>query len=151
MSSHQHYSPVLPVDDNDAHSSHRTSQDSRDSIELKNVQHPGGSAASIAQQPKRSSPPPNSKVYNSNQQTWTLVFPQFFRWLGTAIFVALILATLKIFENMGNFSNNSKHLFNTVITALSLGLGLNFFVGTDVDFEADWLTQLFSYRKRLKI
>lgn len=132
MVSHQQYSPISPIDEFSLHTSDRTSHGSRDSIELTNVQNPGEPAALLDQKPKKSSPPPNSKLFNSNQQTWRLFFPQFFRWFGTVIFVGFILATLKIFENQGNFSNGSKHLFNTIITALSLGLGLNFFVGLGV-------------------
>lgn len=57
-----------------------------------------------------------------------LVFWQFFRWLWTAIFLAFLLATLKIFENKDNFSSGQKTLFNVINIALSLALGLNFFV-----------------------
>ena len=131
MFGHQQYSPISPIDETSRHDSDRTSQDSRDSIELRNLQRSEHPATPFNQKSKKSSPPPNSKVFNSNKQTWKLFFPQFFRWLGTAIFVAFILATLKIFEKQGNFSNKSKHLFNTIITALGLGLGLNFFVSLD--------------------
>ena len=134
MVSHQQYSPISPIDDNFHHDSEHTSQDSRESVELTNVQHQGQPAAPPAQQSKKGLPPPYSKVFNSNQQTWKLLFPQFFRWLGTVAFIAFILATLKMFENRGNFSNTSKHLFNTIVTALSLGLGLNFFVSLTVHF-----------------
>ncbi len=133
MAGHQQYSPISPIDETSHHDSDRTSQESRESIELKNIQRSEDPATPFNnQKSKKSSPPPNSKVFNSKKQTWKLFFPQFFRWLGTVIFVAFILATLKIFENQGNFSNNSKHLFNTIITALGLGLGLNFFVSLGV-------------------
>ena len=128
MSSHQQYSPVSPMDEIFRRGSNRTLNDSRESIELKNVQDPGETAAPLDPLSKDSSPPPHSRVFNSNKQTWKLFFPQFFRWLGTVGFVALILVALKVFENKDNFSHNSKYLFNTIITSLSLGLGLNFFV-----------------------
>lgn len=50
------------------------------------------------------------------------------RWIITLIFAALIIATLKVYEGMRNFSANQKTTFNTLITAFSLGLGLNLFV-----------------------
>ena len=143
--------PHSPIDESLSHNPDRTSQDSRESIELKIVQQPGESAAPLAQRPKKSSPPPNSKVFNSNQQTRKLFFPQFFGWLGTVVFVAFLRATLKVFENKGNFSNNTRHLFNTIITALSLGLGLNFFVSFVVYVEADLLMWFFMRIKRSKI
>ena len=128
MIGHHPYSPISPTDGSLHPDSDHLSQDSRETIELRN-QRPGQPAA-LAQnsQNRESLPPPNPKVFKSNQQSWKLFFPQFFRWLGTVVFIAFILTNLKLFENAGNFSSRSKHLFNTIVTALSLGLGVNFFV-----------------------
>lgn len=51
-----------------------------------------------------------------------------FRWIVTVGFIAAIVATLKIYERKRNFSSGQKTVFNTIITALILGLGLNLFV-----------------------
>lgn len=48
----------------------------------------------------------------------------------TIVFMALIIAALKIFEDRGNVTKFDKRLFNFVITGLSLLLGLGFFVST---------------------
>lgn len=53
---------------------------------------------------------------------------QIFWWLLTITLSAFILGTLKIYEEEGNFTSVQKHTFNTISTALILGLGLNFFV-----------------------
>ena len=52
---------------------------------------------------------------------------QFFRWLGTAFFAALIAITFKIYAIKGVITATQKTTFNAIITALSLGVGLNFF------------------------
>lgn len=52
----------------------------------------------------------------------------------TIVFIALVIAALKIFENRGNMSKLGKRLFNLVITGLSLLLGLSFFVSTSACF-----------------
>ena len=50
-------------------------------------------------------------------------------WLLTVIFCAFILVTIKIYSyEQKNITNVQKHTFNTIITALILVLGLNFFV-----------------------
>ena len=73
--------------------------------------------------------PPELQLFNSNQQTRKLFLSQSVRWIGTLIFVAFMLATLKVYEDKKNFSHGQKYAFNTIVTAFSLGLGLNFFVG----------------------
>ena len=52
---------------------------------------------------------------------------QIFWWLLTLTISALILAVIKIYETLGNFTSVQKHTFNAISTALILGLGLNFF------------------------
>ena len=51
----------------------------------------------------------------------------FFRWLGSAFSAALITTTFKIYAIKGVITPTQKTTFNAIITALSLGLGLNFF------------------------
>lgn len=53
---------------------------------------------------------------------------QGFWWLLTVIVCAFILVTIWIYEQKGNVTIVQKHTFNTIITGLILGLGLNFFV-----------------------
>ena len=72
---------------------------------------------------------PNLQLFNSSQQTRKLFLSQSVRWIGTVIFVAFMLATLKVYQDKDNFSHDQKYAFNTIVTGLSLGLGLNFFVG----------------------
>lgn len=62
-------------------------------------------------------------------QTHTPALWQFSWWLLTVVLNALILATINIYKRLGNFTSVQKHTFNTISTALILGLGLNFFVG----------------------
>ena len=91
----------------------------------------------------------NTKVFNHNHPFFLLVTKPFLRWLGTAVFIASILATLVTFERKGNFSSSNKTLFNFIITALILGLGLNLFVSNptapsvaccNLSIEADSVT-----------
>ena len=71
--------------------------------------------------------------YDSSLQTRSLLLKGSIRWLGTAIFVTFVLATLKIYQDEGNISSAQKVTFNSIATALSLGLGLNFFVCRNVE------------------
>ncbi|KAL2041509.1 hypothetical protein N7G274_005891 [Stereocaulon virgatum] len=124
---HRQYSPIPLIHESTRHDSNRTSRDSSDGIELENVQVSGETAVPLTSAPITTSHGPHEQVFNSKKQTRRLFFAQFFRWLGTVGFVALILVTLKIFESNKNFSHISKYLLNTICTALILGLGLNFF------------------------
>lgn len=120
MASSLHYAPVSPVDT----TSHR------ESIELERVDSDDGPEAALHSPPPSSPTLPlsHSKIFVSDEQMWKLFFPQFWRWLGTVVIIALMIAALKTFENMDYFSHYWKHLFNIVITGISLALGLNFFV-----------------------
>lgn len=69
-----------------------------------------------------------SGTFDGACQTRRLLFKRTLRWIGTVIFAALIIVTLKIYEGKGNFSSNQKTVFNTTTVALILGLGLNVFV-----------------------
>ena len=102
--------------------SENTIEEHTESIQLENS--PFSKQAVAAQ-----AVPPNLQLFNSNQQTRKLFFSQSIRWIGTLIFVAFMLATLKGYQDKDNFSHDQKYAFNTIVTALSLGLGLNFFVG----------------------
>ncbi|MCJ1347239.1 hypothetical protein MMC31_005461 [Peltigera leucophlebia] len=51
----------------------------------------------------------------------------FVRCLATTIFIAFVIATLRIYEKKGNFTQHQKTTFNAIITFESLCLGLNFF------------------------
>lgn len=50
------------------------------------------------------------------------------RCIATIIFIALLIVTFSVYEKKGNFSKNQKAIFQTIITAESLCVGLNFFV-----------------------
>ena len=56
-------------------------------------------------------------------------FKKLSRWAATVLFTGLIALTLRIFEKNGNFTSHNKIAFNTIITGLILGWGLNLFVG----------------------
>ena len=131
MSRESRYSTVSPVDIASRRSSEDTFNDEGgESLELERVHRDDGSEVGLtapsSYAPKSSTA--YSKSFKTNEQTRKLFFPQFWRWIGTVALIGLMLATLKIFQHMGNFSNNRKHVFNTIITALSLGLGINFLV-----------------------
>lgn len=61
----------------------------------------------------------------------------FVRCLATIVLIAFLLATLKIYQNKGNFTSHQKTNFNIIITALSLCLGLNFFVSHKLHDQED--------------
>lgn len=73
---------------------------------------------------------PESKNFDPNEQTWRLFKEQGGRLSMTIVFIVLIIAALKIFEDRGNVAKFDKRVFNFVITGLSLLLGLGFFVST---------------------
>ncbi len=68
------------------------------------------------------------KTLDYQKQTWSLLLPQTIRWLGTVVISALIVSVLRIYKSKGNFTPNDKNAFNVIITGLSVGLGINFFV-----------------------
>ena len=53
---------------------------------------------------------------------------QFSWWLLTIILSAFICVAIKTYQSRGNFTSVQKHTFNTITMALTLVLGLNFFV-----------------------
>lgn len=70
----------------------------------------------------------NARHFDPDEQFFRLLRNQVWRWFVTAAFVAIILATFKIYENKGNFTSAQKTNYYVITTALVLGLGLNFFV-----------------------
>lgn len=72
--------------------------------------------------------PSNSAHSFKFKHNLVLFFKTFVRCLATTVFIAFVLATLKIYQKKGNFTSHQKTNFNIIITALSLCLGLNFFV-----------------------
>ena len=61
-----------------------------------------------------------------------LFFRTIVRWLVTATLISLVIATLCLYKKKGNFSSQQKRIFSAILTALSLCLGLNFFVSREV-------------------
>lgn len=69
-----------------------------------------------------------SKDFDPAKQTCRLLREQGVRLLMTIIFIGLIIVALNRFEKRGNVTKIGQSLFNFVITALSLLLGLSFYV-----------------------
>ena len=73
--------------------------------------------------------PPDTSEHSQHTQQGQKLWLRFaVRWTISLAFALLIVATLKIYEQKGNFSSKHKTTFNAIITALILGLGLNIFV-----------------------
>lgn len=70
----------------------------------------------------------DTQFFGFTKHNLVLLCKTFARCLATTIFIAFILATFKIYENKKNFTSRQKTNFNIIVTALSLCLGLNFFV-----------------------
>ena len=70
----------------------------------------------------------NATLYDPTQQARKILWRQMLRWLTTAVFLIASLATLRIYQGMGNVNRGQKTTFNSLITGLLLLLGLNFFV-----------------------
>ena len=66
--------------------------------------------------------------FERRKQMRSLLLPQSLRWLGTVVIAALLMLTMKAFEDKGNFSHRNKLLYNVLFTGFSVGLGINFFV-----------------------
>ncbi|KAI4257249.1 MAG: hypothetical protein L6R42_005789 [Xanthoria sp. 1 TBL-2021] len=75
-------------------------------------------------------PTVNSKNLDYRQQAWSLLLPQAIRWLGTVLLSILLMSVVWIYQNKGNFTRTDKNVFNVIITGLSVGLGINFFLDT---------------------
>lgn len=75
------------------------------------------------------------KVLDHPRQIWSLLLPQTARWLGTVVLSILLVLVLRIYSSKGNFTSNDKDVFNVIVTGLSVGLGINFFVGLTIATE----------------
>ncbi|KAL9012827.1 MAG: hypothetical protein Q9173_002436 [Seirophora scorigena] len=81
------------------------------------------------QLPVHEAPPTvNPKNLNYRKQTWSLLVPQTFRWLGTVLGSGLLVPVIHIYGQKGDFTPHDKNVFNVIVTGLSVGLGINFFV-----------------------
>lgn len=69
-----------------------------------------------------------SRELDHRKQTWSLLLPQTARWLGTVALSILLIVVFRTYESKGNFTRRDKNSFNIVVTGLSVGLGINFFV-----------------------
>lgn len=88
----------------------------------------GSDALPTRLKPKSSFSTDNARAFGFIKQTLTLLWKQFSRWLATVTFIVLILVVFKIYQGKGVITSKQKTTFNGIITALSLLLGLNFFV-----------------------
>ncbi|KAG8525956.1 uncharacterized protein KY384_000718 [Bacidia gigantensis] len=68
-----------------------------------------------------------SKLFNPTKQTAQLAIEQGWRLAMTIILVVATVVALKAFQQHGNISHQAKIAFNTIMTVLTLALGLNFF------------------------
>lgn len=91
----------------------------------------------------------DTQVCGFKKYSVVLFCKTFVRCLITAIFVAFLLATLKLYENKGYFTSRQKINFNVIITVLSLCLGLNFFVSNIAHVQVDTL-RLFTDTKNYR-
>ncbi|KAL8686914.1 MAG: hypothetical protein Q9218_006768, partial [Villophora microphyllina] len=76
--------------------------------------------------PKDSRESTCSRTFHPRKQLWQMLGGQMWRLIFTAILVALVLFTLKVYQDKGAVAHTDKITFNTVITVLNLALGLNF-------------------------
>jgi hypothetical protein len=60
---------------------------------------------------------------------------QFSRWLLSAVCVASLLASFKVYQVKGNLTSTQVTNFNAISTALALALGLCFFVSRPVEIS----------------
>lgn len=84
-------------------------------------------------------------TFDSARQTRTILFKETLRWIGTVILAALIVITLRIYEGKRNFPSDQKTVFNTIVTALILGCGLNLFVSHDPAIKAPGHSRMVAY------
>jgi hypothetical protein len=60
------------------------------------------------------------------KKTFTLCRQQILQWIVTVMLISFVVITFKICETKGNMTSSEKSTFQVIITALSIGLGLNF-------------------------
>ena len=81
-----------------------------------------------------------TKILNHNSQFYVVLTKLFLRWLGTVAFTAFFLGTLHEYARKDYFPPNLKGSFNSIITALILGLGLNLSVSRKSAPSEQWFT-----------
>lgn len=79
----------------------------------------------------------DAQIFRFKKQKLVLFCKTFVRCFATTIFIAFVMANMKIYENKGDFSPHQKTNFNAISTALSLCLGLNFFVSHMAHVQKD--------------
>ena len=72
----------------------------------------------------------NAQKVNDIKRSFSLP-QQYLRWCLSVLCVALLLASLGIYQNKGNLTSTQVRNFNAITTALPLLLGLSFFVSPD--------------------
>lgn len=89
-----------------------------------------GSRDSLAETPHHPDETPEiaPREFDHRRQLRSLFWWQSLRWLGTLLLSTLLIATLKIYERKGNFTRRDKRALNVIMTGLSVGLAINFFV-----------------------
>ena len=90
------------------------------------------------------------KNFDPREQTWRLFKEQGVRLLITTVLVALFIATLKIYERLGTIDKIVRRVFNSIITCLSLILGLNFFVSARFTFSIRPWSNMLVYQDAFK-
>ncbi|KAL8847561.1 MAG: hypothetical protein Q9221_007420 [Calogaya cf. arnoldii] len=73
-----------------------------------------------------------TKILDHQQQTYSRLLPQTIRWLTTVVFAALLVLVLWVYNSKGNFTRSDKNAFNVLVTGLSVGLGINFFIALNI-------------------
>ena len=71
-----------------------------------------------------------SKELDHRKQARSLLLPRTVRWLVTVTLSVLLILVIWIYSQKGNFTRKDKNTFNIIVTGLSVGLGINFFVRT---------------------
>lgn len=70
--------------------------------------------------------------FESRNQSFAFCRQQIVQWILTAVLISSIYVTIEIYEAKGNLTLFQESTFQLIITALSLGLALNFFVSHHV-------------------
>lgn len=105
------YIPLSDLDSNQAHpdQSHNIADDS--SVHLNHIT------------PNKA---PNKTLFFG--VNFVLFCKTILRCFATSVFLLLLAVTFEVYEKKGNFSKNQKVIFQSIVTAESLCVGLNFFV-----------------------
>lgn len=88
----------------------------------------------IREDPAASPAPSAQSIHKQRQEESTnlrKILNLLGRWVLTIVFTTLILVVAKIYLDKGNITKTQKATYNLTQTALTLALGLNFFVSND--------------------